>query len=258
MSKRFRLPSGNDAISSRTHKPRKQFIPANDAVIAQPTTLASSIRPTERQLELINQYVPVGMEPLTADEVVVLPFVAANNLPTRNIGAWTEPDLYKMADLLPGLPSTTDHDWDNVVKVVGRVFEAEVQKSPTAPQEVLDQAGYYEINKQIVESDGFVQTLCNIYFEVDSPVIRGLRFGRLGEVSVGGFNFQTVQCPICGTSFMDDNCPHLIPSPWLDLENPEIRKLVAPYYERIGLVDLMEISLVTTPACPNAGVIQQG
>ncbi|MBE9178609.1 hypothetical protein IQ268_08560 [Oculatella sp. LEGE 06141] len=232
----------------------KRFVPANDAVSSQPA-IAASIRPSDRQLELINQHVPQGMEPLTADEVIVLSFVAANNLVTRNIGTWTEPDLYKMADMLPGLPATLDHDWGDVGKVVGRVLEAEVQKSATAPKEVLDRAGYFAWNKKIVDRDGLVQTVCNIYFELNSSVIQGLRFGRLREVSVGGFNFTMLGCPHCKTSFADEKCPHLIPNPWMDLNDPEVRKLTAPYYERIGLIDLLEISLVATPAAPNAGVI---
>lgn len=237
----------------------RRFVPANDAVVAQPTSLASSIRPDDRQLALINQFVPAGMDPLTADEVVVLPFVAANNLVTRNIGAWTEPDLKVMAEMLPGLPSTLDHDWDDVGKVVGRVFEARVEKSATAPQEVLDRAGFGASNRAIVKANGFVQVICNIFFAANSPVIEGLRFARLAEVSVGGFAFNYAGCPTCGTSLSDEKCPHIVASPWMDLdrENPEVRKLLVPYYERIGLTDLMEISLVTTPAAPNAGVVVQ-
>jgi hypothetical protein len=251
MAKCFHSHHGKDAVVTS-----EQFIPDNDAVATPPVKPSQGNKPIDQQLEWINQYVPVGMEPLTADEVVVLPFVAANNLVTRNIGTWTEPDLRTMADLLPGLPALLDHDWDEVGKVVGRVFAAEVQQSRSAPDEVLDRAGYGNVNRQIVKEDGFVQVVAWIFFEAANPVVNSLRFGRLDEVSVGGFNYTTIQCPLCCVSFDDEACPHLLPSPWLDLSIPEIRKLVAPYYERIGLIDLMEISLVTTPACPNAGVIQ--
>ncbi|NBU23827.1 MAG: hypothetical protein EBS38_08005, partial [Actinobacteria bacterium] len=171
-------------------------------------------------------------------------------------GKWAVPDLYKLSDLLVGLPLTLDHDWDEVGKVVGRCFDSRVLQAKDVSSEILDKAGNYDWNKKIIKKEGHYQAIVDVFVERESAAEKGLRYGRLNEVSVGGFRITDFVCPLCEVSFTDDKCPHLMPSPWLEYADPETRKLAAPYYVRSGVYDLMELSFVTTPNCCNAGTVK--
>ncbi len=225
----------------------------SDAVATQVVPINDGNTPTERQLELINQYVPAGMPRLRESDVIVVPFVAANNLVTRNMGAWTESELYQLTDMLAGKPLMMDHE-DEVEYVIGRLIEGTVQRSMSAPADVLDMAGWGEENRTIVQRDGFCQAIMYGYIQSNTPWVDALRYGRLSEVSVGRFIYEYHGCPICKIPLDSPDCPHDFMMPWEDYEDMSEGEYVT-YFERKNLIDVMEMSLVSLPACPNAGVV---
>lgn len=213
----------------------------------------ASARPTEEQLALINQYTPANLPPVTADEVIVIHFVAADNLVNRGKGKWHISAMSELTDLLPGLPFTLDHDWDEVGKTQGIVFEAWAGKYAEAPSWALDRAGNRELNQKIVAAEGYLTVECNVYFPLRSEFVEGLRLGLFNGVSMGGFTYTDILCPLCDDSFNSKHCPHYAPSPWDDFGDEE----TAPYYIRYEVTDLLELSQVLAPNLPAAGLVRR-
>jgi hypothetical protein len=250
------LISGNDRTGSIVKIPASHLKIQVDAAIVEP-----SIRdrfkmgtPTDKQLAVINQFIPVGMPPMTVSDVVTIPFVAADNLVNRSLDCWDVASLRKMAQLLPGLPMTLDHDWDDTSKEWGRIYTAEFIRSQTPPECAIDRAGNANRNRQIIAKHGFNQVIFEVFAPTDSPVVKALKRGHSGGVSTGGFQFTDYFCPICDTSFYDDKCPHVPPDRWMGIteDDPD----VAPYAVRVGLFDIGEVSIVTMPNLPNAGILK--
>ena len=250
------LIQGIDRTGTIVIIPAKHLSVRNDAAIVE---MAVRDRfkmgmPTDKQLNLINQFVPSGMPALSASDVVTIPFVAADNLVNRSLDCWDVPSLKKMAKLLPGLPMTLDHDWEDTSKEWGRIYNAEFIRSQTAPEEAIDRAGNAKRNRSIVAKDGFNQVIFEVFAPIDSPVVQALKRGHSGGVSTGGFQFRDYHCPICEASFFDEKCPHVPPDRWMGIteDDPD----VAPYAIRVGLFDMGEVSIVTMPNLPNAGILK--
>lgn len=250
------LISGNDRTGTIVTISTQHLKISVDAAIVE-----GSIRdrfkmgtPTDKQLERINQFIPSGMPAMTASDVVTVPFVAADNLVNRSLDCWDVASLKKMAQLLPGLPMTLDHDWEDTSKEWGRIYKAELVSSKTAPEEAIDRAGNASRNRQVIEKNGFSQVIFEVFAPIDSPVVKALKRGHSGGVSTGGFQFKDYFCPICDTSFYDPKCPHVPPDRWMGFtdDDPD----VAPYAIRVGLFDIGEVSIVTMPNLPNAGILK--
>lgn len=217
--------------------------------------------PTDEQLALINKYRPKGTPPIEAEEVISVPFIASDNLVSRSLGAWDIDSLHSMAKLFPGRALTINHEWDNVERTVGFIYDAAIIQSPDAPVSLLTAAGNFDLNRQIVGKNGFVQLVLYTAVEASSPVISGLRFRRLGDVSTGGFTNGDLICPLCETSFDHKHCPHYIPDFWTMMmaEYGEIDgNLIAPYFIRTGFTDAVELSLVLCGNLPGASLVVQG
>lgn len=212
--------------------------------------------PTEQQMGLINQYLPKGARRLQPSEVVTIPFIAADNLLNRGMGRWDADSIKAMARVIVGKPATMDHDWDDAEKNWGRVYDAQAINSNTAPDSILNQAKNAETNRMIVQAEGFWQCLIHIFAPADSEVVARIADGRLSEVSTGGFDFEDYWCPVCDTSFSNPKCPHYIPYGRMSWAYGRGDSEMAPYYTRKGLYDICEISLVTCPNLPMAGVVK--
>lgn len=209
------------------------------------------------QLKLINQFTPEQLEPLQAEEIEIISFIGADNLINRGLGKWGTDELATLAKLLPGLPFTLDHDWGDVSKTQGIIFDARVNKFGVAPEPILTAAGNFDWNRRIVAEEGYITCEFDVAIPSSSPALGGLRFGQLNTVSLGGFNYRDHICPLCKASFSDERCPHLIPEVWMGW-TVDTDKRFAPYYVRSGVYDLGEASLVTIPNLPGAGVRRRG
>lgn len=209
---------------------------------------------TQAQADKINKYRPKGAKEILPNEMVVIEFVAADNLINRGRGKWREKDLKKMVDFFNslGIPFISDHDWENIKKTLGIVIEGRLLKTPFPPNEILSAAGNKDANTEIVRKEGgYIQAIATVALPVDSDAIERLRYGMGRSVSLGGFSFRDYICPICETSFSDKNCPHYIPDYWAmwEAEDPS---LIAPYYIRDGLYDVGELANVVIPNLPGA------
>jgi hypothetical protein len=204
--------------------------------------------PSAAQMRVINQYLPSGIDPLVAEELVTVPFVAADNLVNRSMDRWDLKSLKTMSKLLPGLPALLDHDWE-AEQEWGRIYNSAFIQADTAPDEALDRAGNGDSNRMIIAEEGFAQVVFEVFAPIDSPVVRALKRGHSGNISTGGFQFTDYHCPLCKCSFSDELCPHTIPDRWWS------RASDAPFAIRVGMFDLGEASIVAIPNLPNAGII---
>jgi hypothetical protein len=208
-------------------------------------------QPTPAELEIINLLLPGGGEPLTDRDIVVETIVATDNLVSRSKSKWHKEAFPQLAELIVGLPFTLDHDWDEVEKVIGRVFAARVKKYPTAPDRILNACGEKLSNLQAIKADGgYLTCECDVFIQIDSPAVQAIKLGKLDRVSIGGFDYNDLWCPLCDCSFFNKACAHGAPDPWSDRDDENI----APYYERKDAYDLGEISAVLIPNVPGAGI----
>lgn len=208
------------------------------------------INPTSEQLELINRYTPAQLPPLVAEELIVLTFIGADNILNRSRSRWRTKELIQMASLCPGLPLTLDHDWEDVSKVQGVIFDSRVSKVSDINilNAAKNSAGNVLINEAIISVEGLIHLEFDAAIPVNSQVLEALRLGLIGKVSLGGFRFRERICPICNRSLSLPDCPHKIP--WDNTEDA----LTVPYYIRADIYDLMEASIVLTPNLPGAGI----
>ena len=210
--------------------------------------------PTDAQLVKINRFVPSGMPPIQSHEVCIVSFIAADNLVNRGLGKWGLDELGLLTRLMLGLPLTLDHDWDEVSKVQSFIFDSRlIKRNPD--ESVLNKAGNFDANRQIVGNEGFHQLEVDCAIEIATPAVNALRFGRLSNVSVGGFVIEDIHCPVCKSSYADEKCPHYAPDSANGLTNKR-NPLVTQYYVRKGLKDAVELSIVLAGNLPGASVIR--
>lgn len=212
---------------------------------------------TPEQLDKINKFCgeAVGLGRISAREITTLSFVAADNLLNRGLGKWGVAELKQLAKLAPGNQLTLNHDWENVEKSQGLIYDARVIKADN-DDPAIDAAGNSKVNREIVANEGHYQMVIDVAFEKYSGILDRIRFGKVGKVSCGGFAYRDTWCPLCNTSFNDEKCPHGMPMPWFGL-TAETNEFIAPYYIRKDVYDLGEVSLVLIPNLPNAGIVRK-
>jgi hypothetical protein len=210
--------------------------------------------PNETQIKSLNKMQPRDTEPLKADEMAVVEFVAADNLLNRSGSKWHISALSELTDLLPGLNLMLDHDWNEVQKNQGIVIWAWLEKTDSAPIELIEAAGNGIWNRQIVSNEGYASIHIDVAMRINSPLMDALRYCEVQFLSQGGFDYKDVWCPVCDDSYFGESCHHLLPDAW-GYRDKEEQKLTMPYYERKSIVDLGEISVVTIPNLPGARVV---
>lgn len=259
---------GNSLLDSIVFKRQQETSPLpkpeKDMAIVETKSRALEIRAiTDSEAQKINSlYIPAGGDLVSPSNTVVWPSIVTDNLVNRGLARWPVESLQAQRKYLKGIPYKLDHDWDSVMGNFGRTFDTWLSSSDSAPAEVLDRAGMGRINRKIVEREGFHQVGVLTYIDANHPVLDGIRKGIYSEVSMGGFAFNDFVCPICNTSFTDASCPHGLPgpmqrSPYAKLYfSKEELDMFAPYYERVGVSDIGEISLVSIPNLPAVGSIR--
>lgn len=210
--------------------------------------------PTMDELQLINQYIPSGAPERTAADTVVLSFVAADNLLTRALDKWDIPSLEAMVNLTPGLPVSLNHAIRDVSLVWGKIFDSHYEHFSSAPGKAIDAAGNGKSNREIVKKEGFSQVIIDVFTTPNNPVFAAIQNGWVGKVSTGSFEFSDLHCPECDVSFWDEKCEHYPPDKWWGM-TADKDPSVARYAIRVGLKDMGEVSIVSVPNLPNAGVI---
>ena len=224
--------------------------------------------PTKRQMELISSLSVPHLGEVSADELAVVSFIAADNLMNRSASKWDLTALKKIPNMLKkGLPLMLNHDWDNISSIAGIIFDGKTVRSANTDgrelNRIISLSGAEQFNREIILNEGYwtAQVSAAIplntfdYVQktyVENPILRGIRLGYYRFVSCG-FHMYELHCPLCNTSFMDRKCPHVPPS---TIGETDPDGIIAPYAIRKKLTDMGELSLVTIPNLPGAEVIR--
>ena len=206
--------------------------------------------PSKEDLKLIEKYQPINSDPVELDDTVVVTIIAADNMLDRGLARWNPANLDKLSKLPVGFPVLLDHKTDKVKETVGVVFDSGLIQFSQAPTYFTNTANNGSYNRQIVKDEGYVGFVLKAALNAESDLVEQLNLG-VGWVSLG-YSYQDVMCPLCKTSFYDQKCPHLIPMSWSDQADPNY----APWREKEAPVEIYEVSFVSEPNLPRAGVIR--
>jgi hypothetical protein len=197
-----------------------------------------------------------------SDELTTLTIIACDNLITRDKRQWSAEILSQAAEESTGLigkPFTLDHDWDEVDKVQGVIYDAELLDLPEAPPNIVN-TWYSKINKKIIKEEGYRPLIVRVAFYRYGGVTFGQALGSLRYVSFGGQGDLELFCPHDGLNFSDPACPYLPPSRWYEptAEELKARNLkMADYAVYKGSIWFNELSQVLVPNLPGAQVISR-
>jgi hypothetical protein len=225
-----------------------------DRVKITSTELQTSLKgvdsPSKEDLKLIEKYQPINADPVELDDTVVVTIIAADNMLDRSLARWNPANLEKLSKLPVGFPVLLDHRSDKVKETVGVVFDSGLVKYSQAPSYFTNTANNGSYNRQILKDEGYVGFVLKAALNAESDLVEQLNLG-VGWVSLG-YSYQDVMCPICKTSFYDQKCPHMIPMSWADQSDPNY----APWREKDAPVEIYEVSFVSEPNLPRAGIIR--
>ena len=166
---------------------------------------------------------------------VIVRAIATDNLVSRNAARYPVAELPMLVELLPGKPATLDHAWSGVASEWG-VITAAVMERVEPPQNLTAE------DALIVKAEGYYQVVVDISCPAGTSYLQDFDNGIRTRCSISaGYTFM--RCPgcKCGEDMFSDDCTN------------DFWKL--PYYERIGVTDAFEISLVTVPAVKAAQIL---
>jgi hypothetical protein len=227
--------------------------PDFDLLIEQIPPIAT---PTAEQLALINSHAPRGVE-YAAEDLTMVPILASHNLMASSNLAWSIRALEDMAREFPGKPIELNHDWMQVEKCVGFIFDAFVLRSPDAPDSIVEANANGTTNRSILARDGFAFLIQYAAFPIASSALAAIKSNLARNVSTGTFSDGEIHCPLCQTTFSDPDCPHYPPYPvllWYFGDDPDFE--FAPYYIVDHVVKAVETSLVVSGDVPGAEVLR--
>jgi hypothetical protein len=173
---------------------------------------------------------------MMGDDRIILNAIATDNLISRNGARIPASELQALTRFLNGKPAITDHALYAVSTAWGRIV-ATALESANAPLDLSEE------NRAIVANEGYWRILCEIAVEPGHPVLKDIDFERVGELSIT-FLYTDMRCPgcTCGENVWSRNCPN------------DFWEL--PHYERHGVIDAFEISLVVVPAVKSAKILR--
>lgn len=234
--------------------------------VLYPIFAMRNLYPTEEQLQKINQLKPVNQPDYAAEELIVLAYLASNNLIHGSMVAWSIDALRKIAASYQkgGQDLMLDHKVTDSQKVFGMIFDSELYHipvpSPDLIQYLLHSSPSPQEDRKILLRNGYYYVINYAVVEASNWINSDIRYLRKSDVSIGGHLYQAdMLCPICSeelgqkVSFLDKRCPHYMPGGYSDVEEDKI----APYAIRDGSPDMSELSMVAQGNCVQAKIVTE-
>ena len=161
-------------------------------------------------------------------------FVGSDNLPNRSGLRTPATELKALASLMVGCPATLDHGvYRGVAGNFGRIVDAELLTIPTP-------SNLSKLDMDALTADGgYMQLITGVAIETGHPQLEELASLRQSECSLS-FMYTALRCPGCTCGKDLWSCESRV--------NP-------PYFERWGVVDGLEISLVVSAAVKRAKLV---
>lgn len=185
---------------------------------------------TADDLALINRYT---RKELTAEDVYVFPVVMCDNEVDRDFDKFTVAALNGLAEKFIGKTVIFSHD-RRAENQTGRIFSTEV--AAVAGQKTFDGEPLYQL----------IGKVYILKAEWTQWIIDSIDGGILKEVSVN-CNMSKCKCSICGEDYYRGDCQHFKGRQYEG-------KTCFTYLD--GAEDAYELSFVSVPAQPGAGIIK--
>jgi len=241
---------------------------ANPAIAVPDVEIPGMGTPDKDQLAKMQKFLPKGAAPYSADEVVTVPFNASDNLISFSNGAWTVDSINEMAIALIGQKFILNHNWDDIGTSQGKIYDAQIITTASAPVDILQKGGNFDVNARIVAHNGYSKLILHTYFEAGSPIVNAIRFGRVDQVSTGLLcDLDGFVCPNCSeeeghnVKFSNEICSHDIPVPFLLMiasMMPDENWNFADFYYRSTVTYGVELSAVVCANLSRCGVVLEG
>lgn len=179
-----------------------------------------SYRPTEKQLELINE---MALEPQTKDSGYVFELLSSTTDLDRSYDRMSNKAINTMVKQTPGRPFFLDHSW-NTKSIVGRMLKGKNENGK------LIQWAYVP---EIAKTKDFLEELFS---------------ANINRLSIGfSADYDQMQCSSCKNSIYDyENCKHW---PGQEDENGNITEV-----NILDVKEYMETSAVGLPCLREAGM----
>lgn len=193
--------------------------------------VSKSLGSTEITAEMLAKINKFTRRNLTAEEVYVIPITMCDNELDRDYDKFTVNALNGLAEKFIGKPVIFDHN-HTVLGQTARIFETKVIHVPA---------------EKTYDGEDLYQLTCNAYMlksETTKWVIENLDAGILKEVSVS-CDMAKQTCSICGKEYYGGECVHF-------RHKLYDNKPCFVYLD--DAKDAYELSFVTVPAQPGAGV----
>lgn len=222
--------------------------------------------PSDRQMELVNAFKPVGMRDHNPEDVFLVNLVSLDSLINKRY-EWWFPLFESMAKTYPGTPWMFDHDTHKSERTIAHVIDATHVRIDYAdvPDRMFDRMMMGDTNRMIAEEIGYHVLILTGAFQrtimgQPNPIIDALHHGRISGISThcNIYDFEFI-CPIDGLPFNHPDCDYLPPwmKYWYDPSDKEWG-WIAPYEEYHGTAESVENSFVPQQCFHNTTVPIQG
>ena len=165
-----------------------------------------------------------------------------DNLVSRNRARWSAAEIQKMPSLIVGHRATLDHAWGSVANRWGIITSAKAISSNT-PNDLSPE------EKTVVDKEGYWYGECDIEVAIANVpshawLAEMIQGQLLSENSIG-FSYKYMRCPNCECAAGDLRSPKC-PNSWEDI----------PYYERVDIQEVFEVSFVEIPDVRRARILE--
>lgn len=218
-------------------------------------SLLETRHPNSKEIKLINQFKPYGLDPWEPSELMRFCLIASNNLIHGSGQAWDENALNTMVASYPGCPLMIDHEWEDQTKTFGMIYDALIYSLPRVSKEgmakILEKSPNPREDSRIIQKNGYHQVLVFGFVEATHPIISEISYGRKTNISMGGIFYGESICPICDVPYSDPKCPHYPPY----MAGLVDEEYLTTYYRRSGKMDSIECSFVASGNCRQARLV---
>lgn len=173
---------------------------------------------------------------------MIVKLLFTDNLISRNRARWSAAEIKKMPKLIVGHRATLDHAWGSVANRWGIIVSAKASKG-IAPDDLSSE------DEVIALKEGYWYAECDIEVAIANVPNRAwlaemIKSLLLSENSIG-FSYKYMRCPNCECAAGDLRSPKC-PNSWDDI----------PYYERVDIQEVFEVSFVEIPDVRRARILE--
>ena len=151
--------------------------------------------PSESQFKAIQQ---LTNSETSAEDWMVVPFVASNNLVDLGYRRWHPNVLRQMAQGFVGRPHILDHDWYDSESAVSFIFDVKLINDSDTDSKTVEMGGFGDYNREIIEKEGYTWVYMCAAIAKTHDAADAISTRRYNDCSTGSIlNQPRMICPNC-------------------------------------------------------------